>query len=389
MGIEYIYDPEQIRNILKNCEFKDEMDDPEREGNPTINFLKARKSPREIYRILCNLHYPHIKTLLDNLNLCWKKGWQPPELLKTKSTSLFHSFAVELSVAAHFAKLGLKISCPEKQKGQERVPDIIVERGGISCLCEVYAPREWAGLECFIEDLRHSIQHLDTPLDFYFEIRMDLLNHFDQNGNQALFYPIQFSKAYEYPQSRVEKIKPLLNDVVTQLQKSDGKNFSLKLRDESLNVVTEIAFNGIRRSQGVVPIRNWGSNPPTLEGYNEEFMFDRLVQRKILQKICKKQAFDLSGKHLGVLFVYIDFFSPLFEPSPSPYYKKKIEESISQHLDSGDLEIDIVVFFYTNSSRDTGIEIPLFKRKKDKVSDKYVEAILGKDNASFLISQES
>lgn len=383
MEIEYIYDPEQIKDILQNCEFKDKLDDPEK-GSKSINFPKARKSPREIYRILCNLDYPHIKTLLDDLNLCWRNSWQPPKLLKTKSKSEFHSFAVELSVAAHFAKLGLKISCPEKQKGQERVPDILVEGEGISCLCEVYAPRVWEGLECFIDDLRFSILHLDTPWDFNCETRMSLLNEFDQNGNLVLFDPRQFSIAYEHPQSRAEKIKPLLNDVVTRLQQSDGKNFPLKLLDEPLNIVTEIAFDRIQKSQGVIPSRNYNYSY-SYTSPREEFMFDKIVRNRILSKIGKKQTFAGFGAYLSALFVHIpSFFCPINDGS------NKLEafiEIIRRHLDSKDLKIDMVVFFFPNSSRYTGIEIPLFKRKKDNVSDKNVEVLLGEDTASFLLSQ--
>ncbi|MCK4815165.1 hypothetical protein KA005_05290, partial [bacterium] len=359
----YIFEPDQANKVLqKYNSIRNTIGDSRQEGKPTKSFPKARKTGREIYRILCSQHYPHLQELLMDINLCLEKGWDQPKLLKTYSETEFDSAVAELMVAAHFVKLGLNVSSFDQKKGQESVPDILVTGNGVSCACEVYAPRDWDGLEYFMEDMRLNILHLDTPWDFHFEIKMSVISHFDNEGKLLYFDPWRFSDAYENPSLRSRKIECWISDVFMELDISNPKEIRKRFNDDSLNVSTGLSINKIQRSQVPTPVRRGLCLLPTLTGYAPEGMFDRLIQRRILAKIGKKQTSGFGD--CSALFIDISGLGYPTEFRHS-FYRKKFVQSITQHLKPDMIEIDMIMFFYPNRSRETGIEFPiLFKKAK-------------------------
>ena len=371
---EYIFEPDHINEVLQSYDsIREKMGDARQEGKPAKGFPKARKTGREIYRILCSQHYPRLKELLEDLEFCIRKGWDQPKLLKTRSEKEFDSTVAELLVATHFAKFGLTVSSFDQRKGQERVPDVLANGNGFSCSCEVYAPRDWDGLEYFLEDLRLEVLHLDRPWDFHFEINMHIISHFDDGGRLMYFNPWRFSDAYESPSSRTEVIGPWISDICSELDRSAPTEITKRFNDESQNVYTEVSINRIQRSEEPTPIRSGICSPPTLTGYAPEIMFDRLVQRRILAKIRKKQSSGLGD--FSALFVDISWLGYLTE-FEHPFYKGKFMESVIHHLDPDQIEIDLVVFFCSDRSRDTGIKFPIVF-KKTKFSSDNVECVLG------------
>ena len=279
MTVEYLFEPCQVsKALLEYKHIRDKMGEPEKEGNPAVTFPNARKTGREIYRILSNQHYTHLQELLSALDLCLNEGWEQPKILKTRSGKEFDSTIAELLVTSHFIKLGFKVSSFEQQKGQESVPDGLAQGSGISCCYEVYAPRDWDGFELFMEDLRLYTIHLDTPWDFHFEISMKSINRFNEEGRIVWFNPWQFSDAYETPAARADKIEPLVSEIGVKLQTAGGKKFRVVLPDDPHSVVTILFIDTIQTSQSATPIRGGSFSGPTLTGYAPESMFDRLIQ---------------------------------------------------------------------------------------------------------------
>ena len=128
MNIEYLYNPQEIIQILSDYEFlKKQLKDPEKEGLQSNSFSGLKKTQREIYRILTNLHYEHLNNLLSSLNFCISHGWKNPRLLQTRSEFEFDSLVSELLVATYFAENGYKISSFDHSKDENRVPDLLPE----------------------------------------------------------------------------------------------------------------------------------------------------------------------------------------------------------------------------------------------------------------------
>lgn len=155
MLVEYLFNPDEIDSILYDYRFiRQKIGAPDQEGIPSESFPTLRKTGRELYRILTNRHYPHLRKLLYLLDLCLSEGWEQPTLIRTHSESQFESAVSELLVASYLLNLGFSISSFDSSKGQERVADISAcKDNGLGCLAEVYCPRDWEGLELFLRIL--------------------------------------------------------------------------------------------------------------------------------------------------------------------------------------------------------------------------------------------
>lgn len=376
MSVEYLFEPDQVRECLGTYKYiRDKIGDPSQEGKPAINFPKARKTDREIYRILSNQHYQHLQEFIRDLDLCLQEGWDQPKLLKIRSEKEFESTIAELVVATHFVKLGFKVSSFDQQKTRYPVPDGLAKRKDISCCFEVYAPRDWDGLRLFVEDLRLYILHLDIAYDFRCEIAMDVINDFDGDGRIVSFNPWQFSDKYETLVARANKIEPFISNVAIELQKAGGRDSRLELLDPSHNIATVLSCDRIQASQKITPSRVVSFSPPTLTGYAPEFMFDRLIQNRIIKKIGKEQTKTIGTGSICALFVDISHLEYQTE-FKDPLYGKHFQESVGNHLDLNTTQTDIVLFFSIDRSQHTGIEVPILI-KKTSVQDEDIRKLLG------------
>jgi len=80
----FLYLPTDIAQILERLpHLKGVVSDPTKEGSTSRAFPEARKSPLQIYRILANDHYDHLRELLQSLNFCAGAGYLPPQTCET------------------------------------------------------------------------------------------------------------------------------------------------------------------------------------------------------------------------------------------------------------------------------------------------------------------
>ena len=387
MTIEYLYDPRIVDKVLRGFpSLSQKLGKPALEGKKTVSFPQCRRTGREIYRILSNQHYPHLVELLRVLDYCIANGWKQPTLFKTRGQKEFDSSVAELFVANSFLRLGLKVKDLDQGKGTTPVPDMIIESGTISLSAEVYCPRDWNGLDHFREEVRLGILHLDAPWDFRFKISMGLINYFAPGGKLLRFDPWQFSEANEKSADRWAKIGQIISEIETNLAGSTGPEIVACLRDEDLNVFTEVRLSEIEKSQSDTPTRFGTVSGPTLTGYAPEGMFDRLVQRRILSKIQKGQAQSLSGEHLRALIVEISRLGYTSEFA-CPYYLQKFGQSVERHLAPKAVDVDMVVFCFPRSEAGTDMAIPIVF-KKPSFSDEAFERLFGSNRSFNAISKE-
>lgn len=378
MDIEYLFQPDQVIKVLENYQFiKEKIKNPFKEGKPSISFPLMRKTGREIYRIFCNQHYPHLQDLLSNLDLCLQSGWEQPTLIQTRSGRNFDSAVSELKVATHFVKAGFKVSSFDQRKGQDTVPDILIKKDNMQCLCEVYSPRDWDGLYYFVDDIRLSLLHLDISLDFDFRIKMDLSNYFDEGGKLLNFDPRKFSGSYVDSAPRSKRIGPLIDKISKKLQEPDAKRFTKRLIDKSNNIITMITFHQIKPSQYKTPAREGVFSFPMLTGYSPECMFESLVKRRIHAKIKKRQTDNIEGDYLKALFVDVSKLGYKTE-FDHPYYVRRFAESIIRNFNSQATESDLVIFFLPINSNLKDLETRLIF-KMNTVTNEMLKLLFGDD----------
>jgi len=382
MYIEYIYKPQDVEGVLKRYpSIYKKLGSPSQEGQISVGFPQCRKTGREIYRILSNQHYPHLVELLKALDYCIANGWVQPALLRTQGRKEFDSSVSELFIAEFFLKRGFKVRGFEEDKKQKSIPDMLVTSEKESISVEVYCPRDWNGLEYFLEELMLGILHLDIPWDFSLEINMRLMHCFDSMGNILWFDPWKFSDAFDTPAKRWTKIGSILSQVETAITDHRTPKIIECLRDENLNILVEARENQARKSQGQMPNRRIFLHPPSITGYAPEGMFDQLVKRRVLKKIQKGQTQSLPGNNIKALCVDISklgYRDEFFHP----YYLQSFGKSIENHLDhNNNVGVDIVAFCLHGVPTRTDMAIPVIFRKPS-ISEEICGQLFG-ENHSF------
>lgn len=325
--INYIYDPKAIGILLDSWPLlRQEIEIPEN-GLKTDSFPEARKTPRQIYRVLSNTHYRHLNDLLNSLEYCIGKGWRNSELLRTRELKDFGSAISELLVAEFFLRNGLTVKGCDDVKGSDPVPDLLVRGDGWSLVAEVYSPFDWDGLHHFEEELRLAILHIDIPRDFSFDIRMDLIRHFDSEGKLLRFNPWGFSQATDTSKKRLERLEPILRDLGDRLQGSAERVFESKFADEPQNLLTSVRFDQIEESSGRVPVRSGFLSCITRSGYAPDWMFD--TRRGITGKLRKRQTQRVKGEHLRALIVDVSKLAYVSE-FRHPWYRSQFKKTLGR-----------------------------------------------------------
>lgn len=361
---DYLFDPKTVEHTLKVYPFlRHSLPNPADEGLHAIHF-RARETARQIYRILTNQHYPHLVDLLRALERCLMNGYRQPKLLRTKAHQEYGSALAEIFIAQFFIGHGFKVHNLDETKASVSTPDMLVESEALSLSVEVYSPRDWGGMEDFVDELRVGILNLDVPWNFRFEIRLGVLTDFSDSGQLLRFDPWKFSEATEHLHERTQQVESILHDIESALKKS-VKPQTIRRADTAHNTLTEVRIMEIGRSNGHMPHRS-GCIFYSLSGYAPEGMFDQLVQRRILRKIRKGQAESLPGEHVRILFIDISRlgYSREFE---HPWYHRKFEESIQKHIDSATIDLNWVIFSCPNLATET-MWFPLVL-KKSSISD--------------------
>ena len=376
MNIEYLFNPQEIIQTLADFEvLKKKLKNPEKEGIKSKSFSSLRKTQREIYRILTNLHYKHLKNLLSNLNFCISHGWKNPRLLQTRSEFEFDSLVSELLVAAHFARSGYKISSFDHSKGKNIVPDLLASTDSVSLAIEVYSPRDWDGLEYYFEDLRLSILHLDLPYDFNFKLKSELVRHFDNNGMLLHFDPWDFSEVYSRKTVRSQRITNMVSEIINSF-KSDRKNIQYEVKELNHNILVKLSIDEISPNKGN-PERHGVIFRPTLTGYSPEGMFLNLVEKRLNSKIAMRQTHSIDDCKHRVLFVDVSNLGYIIEFKNS-YYQKNFAKCLVENLDINEEYIDAVIFFQPNLIQHSTIDI-LIVFKHESMHLNKIKDIVGHD----------
>lgn len=340
--VEYLFHPDAVEAALGDLPaLRQELGDPGTEGVPSRAFALARKTAREIYRLLMARDYEHLDSLLRLLDRCLASGWTQPRLLRTSGRGDFPSLVAELLVAGWLIGRGFSVLGLEERKGQEPVPDLLVERDDLVARVEVYRPRDWEGLEALIDELRLALLHLDEPYDFGFRIEIDQLRQFD--GDRLVWLdPWQVSDAFDVPSRRDALVGDVLRELVAGLR-SDGPRIEISRELPEINTRLNIELDPVRSARGRLPSRPFAGGGPPLTGYAPEAMFDRLLEKRVLAKARRRQTRVRDGSALEVLVVDVSALGcrPEFWSSA---YLEKFAASAARHLHDGNHSLDLIAF---------------------------------------------
>lgn len=194
---EHLFDPIRVTDALASLpNLRLRLADSRSEGEPSLAFPKARRSSRQIFRVLGNDHYEHLASLLRTLERCLGAGFDQPNLIKTRSWKDFAGCLAELHTADHLLTKGFKVEGFDAHKGNESVPDLLASRGGAKWAIEVYTPRRWEGLQTYQDAIRDALKNLDAPNDFQCAVSHDVVHSF-RDGRLCAIHPGRLSADLE------------------------------------------------------------------------------------------------------------------------------------------------------------------------------------------------
>ena len=353
--IYYLFDPEQVKSILKKYPLiNQELPyKPHNEGIKTKNFLKARKSSLEIYRMLANKKFE----ILETLEYCLENCFNKLSIFEAKSQEQFESLLSEYLIAETFLKKGFSVISFER-------PDMIIISKDFSVSAEVYSPTEWRGVDLFEQELKYAIKNIDLPWDFNFEIRADVINNKDKSGKPLIFDHFKFSEANRNSINRQKNIDTLISQIKSCLNQQKRPEFYASLQLVNINAqVTAKVFN-ISKSQGIIPNRpdtRTGFKPG---GYNPDHLFESKLQTDILNKIIKGQAQSISWASFTALIIDVTRV-PWWEGTSFSIYLRNFGNILQGFLRNHHISLDIIIFCFARGKKRLKLPIPLFYKKKN------------------------
>jgi len=180
--------------------------DPAQEGEESAAYAGMRKSERQVYRVLSNVHYEHLDALLRSLDLCIGRGFTQPTILRTGARGPVVS-ALGAARRRALARRSFEVDALDLAKRSDPVPEFVARKDTLAIAVEVYAPLKWEGLDELMDELSSGIKNLDLPLDYRFEARVEQLEQFD-SAHGLLFIQPESSRAASAPRRESESLRP-------------------------------------------------------------------------------------------------------------------------------------------------------------------------------------
>jgi hypothetical protein len=333
----FLFSPSSVSGLLEDLpNLRERVGSPVREGVNSDAYPGARRTERQIYRILSNTHYKHLRQLLRSIDRCISRGFVPPKLLTTRSRSQFDSRLAEVGVAEHLLRNGYQL---EAMEHVGRVPEFLARGHGHELAVEVYRPRSREGIDELMDSLQDAIKNLDEPFDYSFDVSVKQLEQFDANQKLLTIHPQTLSRGLN-PAARDAIVLPLVEDVIEQLRQG-AIQVHAEVSDSDLNVKGRVDLSAVTHSTVDLPARRGPISEPGMTGHAPEAMFDDLVRNRVRGKLRDAQASNSAQASsstvgtLSVLVVDLGHFREVTTPITADWYKTEYLESLNRHLGRG------------------------------------------------------
>jgi len=134
------------------------------------------RDSRELIRLLENIHYPHIKKTLKQIDKYGKDSGEIGEsILACNDPFVLSRLLAELNLFVHlYDNLGSKVT-PVRRVPNQKTPDLSIIIDDYEILIEIFSPMDFYGYQIFTQLLTSCIKNLD--IDFGFDISVSLKSY--------------------------------------------------------------------------------------------------------------------------------------------------------------------------------------------------------------------
>lgn len=319
----FLFDPSRVADTLTSLPcLRARLADPGVEGEPSRAFPAARRSSRQIFRILGNDHYEHLAALLRTLERCISAGFDQPQLTRSRSWKSFAEGLAEIHIAEHLLAKGFSVAGFDGRKGNESVPDILASRQDMKLVIEVYTPRRWEGFEKYQDSIRDELKYLDAPYDFRGTIEHTVIDQF-RDGRLCAFHPGILSSQLETNATDAH-VANAVDHVRAALNSGHATAF---VRLDALNLLTRIQCEATRALDRL-PNREV-TTTFAFSGHAPERDFEDIADRS-MRKIAKGQATRMPGA-VGCLIVDLSL-SNLEGELKHPVYQQLFAQTLNSRF---------------------------------------------------------
>ena len=356
LHIPYLYDPQEIdRTLVQYLELRRSLTSYAQKDHSAVPrpkyFPHAQASYREIYRVLCAQHYPHIAQLTRCLEDCLARGYSHSTLFHY-SLSDFQSALSVVFFAAHLLRRGLSVENLDASRGARAVPDLQVKWQNRAINVEVYAPRYWEGLEDFVDELRLCLMHLDVPYDYSCRVKIDLCRPFPAR-DVLHFDPWDFSEVMKEMPARKNWLTSSLPRIRSALLGSPPlAEVQGEVKGERTTSWVQLSFSEVSRSGWLIPDR-LSTCILSKSGYDPVRAFDQVLRLRVCGdrgKLLRGQFFSDDPNTAGVLVVDLNRLDFLTTKEQHTYYRQELVEVLVQTVCQSMLliPVDAVLFIRAN-----------------------------------------
>ena len=154
-----------------------------------LKISSDENSELEIVRLLDNLHYTHIKRLVqlidDNFSVAGEIGVR---IVRSKDPFDFNQAISELFLFQHlFNRVEDKV-VPTTKVGSQKVWDLTTNMEGIESRIEIYTPVELVGYQLFKTILQTMLKYMDLPFGYDLIVQIKTISSEDGYNSKDLFY---------------------------------------------------------------------------------------------------------------------------------------------------------------------------------------------------------
>jgi hypothetical protein len=331
---EFLFHPSRVSRVLDVLPALRASLPPETVEGRVATFPGWRKTGREIYRLLANIHYRHLRDALRAVENVLQSDCDFADLVATTKNDQFSANLSEVLVADHFLRRDFAVS--KLPRTDRRTADLVVEKGHLTATIEVYSPRVWKALEDWTLAIQDAIKNLDEPYDYVVELDIRASHGLD---------PWRIARALD------QSAQPVVEAATAELAAAliaGNLEFHRIYQHCSSGLETEIRLREMQGSRAG-PARFLIHGRPAISGYAPEAMFDRLVHRNVLRRKAGKRQTQTATTRLRGMIVDLAR-TQIGHDLRHPIYRKKAED-ILRPVDPSGVGLDFIAFCGPNALR--------------------------------------
>lgn len=335
----FLFDPARVDRMLAVLPaLRAAVKSPASEGKPSSSYAKLRKTRREVYRLLSNQHYAHLRNSLRAIEVTHAAGCSFDRLLTTDVYEQFQSHMSEVRAAEHF--LCRSFSVTSIPRTGTRTADLRLVGNGIDVTVEVFTRREWLPLDEWNDSVRDGLKNVDRCVDFAVSVSTRSV------VPSVAWSPWDLGNALARTQVRV--LGEIFADFGAALDASAA--YQKTYVHEGVDLETDLELRLVRAGTDR-PARLVSIALPGFGGYSPAGMLRRIIEGSLREKAGRGQA-QKSGTGARCLLIDLSR-AQIADDLRHPAHRPEAEKVLAA-VDPGEFGLDLISFYRPYSGRRRG-----------------------------------